>query len=528
MTNNPGNQHFDDCANRMLVNSSDTLPNPSVPPEPITAIEQRACPSEQAAVAFLRGELAPNDARRVQRHVEACARCQQLIDDIRRRLSVASELRTERSFGDTVFRPNDVIGERYLIRRLVGRGSIGEVYEAFDTELNERIAIKTLMRSAMDETRAARTLRGEVLLARRISHPNICPIYDFDRQVSKSNGQSTYFLAMEFIEGECLGQHVRHWGPLPISEALSLARQLLRGLRAAHNAGVFHGDLKSHNIMLRARGAQSATAVILDFGLSRGLKNPQCTAQRVPMTTGTLQQVSPEQLEGRSFAGDTDIYSFGMVWYEMLTARLPFEVDSSSATGLARLHHAPDPPSQFNPSVPAWQDGIILRCLARNQSQCFSTADDVLLAIEHASPNPDQQVRRWSRSVGAPGALLSGVCVLIAFTLSRPTHPHASTIPVQHFHQFAQRSMQMRVALKDRFAGVHVIGWANEGLPQLSRDAPDSRSHKTGVQAQSSPSTQSERSPNDAAVDDSRSPLRGADLRSSARPSFEDFDWLPP
>jgi len=238
------------------------------------------------------------------------------------------------------------VGQRYVIRQFIARGGMGEVYEAFDRELQERVALKTVTSTACDNRGAVRRLKAEVQLARRVSHPNVCRIYDFGTHAAQGALAPVSFLTMEFVDGETLGQRIRAGGALPVAEARQLGRELLNGLRAAHAAGVLHRDFKSDNVMLR-RSEQGFSPLILDFGLARALDQPGRTSSTSHRgLVGTLAYIAPEQFEGKPHTTAGDVYSFGVVWFEMLTGELPFKPSSSPAvTTLDRLTRPPSPPS---------------------------------------------------------------------------------------------------------------------------------------------------------------------------------------
>src|SRR5450631_260598 len=291
-----------------------------------------ACLSDEEILAFASGRLRSARHSEAHLHFDECETCQRLLSEAAHALATAATAPLQ---GDedvswnTTFRPGTLVGRRYLIRHFIARGGMGEVYEAFDRDLNERVALKTVTSTACDNPNAVRRLKAEVQLARRVSHPNVCRIYDFGTHVMAQTGAPISFLTMEFVEGETLGQRLRLSGAVPIAEARKLGRAMLLGLRAAHDAGVLHRDLKSDNVMLRAEGDDESSPVILDFGLARALDEDRRSASaNNPNLVGTFGYIAPEQLEGRPHSTASDVYSFGVVWFEMLTGELPFESSS--------------------------------------------------------------------------------------------------------------------------------------------------------------------------------------------------------
>ena len=348
------------------------------------------CPSDEDLVAFALGRLPSPRLTSLHDHLDVCETCQHLLSEAAHDLGEAapvphSERAAQEAGWATTFQPGAVVGQRYRIRHFIARGGMGEVYEAFDDDLQQRVALKTVTSTASDNAVAVRRLKAEVQLARRVSHPNVCRIYDFGTHVVTQTGAQVSFLTMEFVDGETLGQHVRLGGALPLPDALQIARQLLLGLSAAHAAGVLHRDFKSDNVMLRAEALDRVTPLILDFGLARTLdqraEGPASSSNS--SLVGTLDYIAPEQLEGKAHTTASDVYSFGVVWFEMLTGELPFDTGSATpSNALQRLQRPAPAPSSKNPSLPGALDAIVLRCLRRAAKDRFQTAEAVLSALD--------------------------------------------------------------------------------------------------------------------------------------------------
>lgn len=373
------------------------------------------CLTEEEVLAFASGRPSAAGRERAHRHLDVCEECQQLLNEAVRALATFrpdGEPREELAWS-TTFRPGMLVG-RYLIRRFIARGGMGEVYEAFDQELQERVALKTVTSTASDDPGAVRRLKAEVQLARRVSHPNVCRIYDFG--IHRASGLAPIaFLTMEFVEGETLGLRLRRAGALAVAEANRLARALLRGLDAAHSAGVLHRDFKADNVILRGEG-ERAEPLILDFGLARGVDHlsPQSSGSGRGLV-GTLAYMAPEQLEGRAFTTASDIYSFGLVWFEMLTGELPFKGRSSPAlTTLERLTKPVPAPSTRNPCVSAELDAVVLACLRRQSGDRLQTAGEVLARLERAEQTravvqPERRAAAALAIVGLTVGVTTGV-----------------------------------------------------------------------------------------------------------------------
>ena len=372
------------------------------------------CLSEDEVLDFAAGRLTPSQRFAANLHVDECEACQALLSEAVRALATTStaEVGDELAWSAT-FRPGTVVGQRYAIARFIARGGMGEVYEAFDQDLQERVALKTVTSTACDNPGAVRRLKAEVQLARRVSHPNVCRIYDFGTHVVSTTGTQTSFLTMEFVDGETLGQHVRRHGAFSVEAALSLARELLLGLRAAHDAGVLHRDFKSDNVMLRSDGGK-LSPLILDFGLARALERRlEHSSSTHQGLVGTLAYIAPEQLEGHAYSTASDVYSFGVVWFELLTGALPFKSGASPArTTLDRLTLPAPAPSTKNPRVPRQLDAIVLGCLRRSPAERFQTAGDVLARLDGLNLTARSRIRPRAF---APFAVAAGLLGAAAY-----------------------------------------------------------------------------------------------------------------
>jgi len=374
------------------------------------------CLSDEELLAFANGTLRSSRQVEAHFHFDRCEICQRLLSEAAHALATAVTVPLPESAElswHTTFRTGTLVGQRYLIRRFIARGGMGEVYEAFDRDLQERVALKTVTSTACDNDSAVRRLKAEVQLARRVSHPNVCRIYDFGTHVMSDTGAQISFLTMEFVDGETLGQRVRLAGALPVAEARELGRQLLGGLSAAHQAGVLHRDFKSDNVMLRE---DTGAPLILDFGLARALeegsRNPSASA---PNLLGTFGYIAPEQLQGQPHSTASDVYSFGVVWFEMLTGELPFGSGASPvATALARLQRPASAPSAKNPLVPSDLDAIVLGCLRRTPQDRFQTASEALAALDALDAGSRTAFRTRKLVPLALAAMLGGGAATVA------------------------------------------------------------------------------------------------------------------
>src|SRR3954463_10098077 len=264
---------------------------------------------------------------------------------------------------------NTLFDGRYRIVRKLGTGGMANVYLAEDEVLGRRVAIKILNdRHAGDEQFVER-FRREAKNAASLSHPNIVSIYD------RGEAEGTYYIAMEYLDGRSLKEVIDADAPLESDRAIEYALQILAALRFAHRNGIVHRDIKPHNVLVDDEGRLKVT----DFGIARSGVS-QMT--EVGSIIGTAQYLSPEQARGAAVGPTSDIYSVGVVLYEMLTGEVPFSGDT--AVGIMMKHQSaiPDPPSRRNPQVPRDLDLIVLRALAKNPKHRYQSAEEMTADLE--------------------------------------------------------------------------------------------------------------------------------------------------
>src|ERR671918_1420218 len=260
---------------------------------------------------------------------------------------------------------NTLFDGRYRILRKLGSGGMANVYLAEDEDLGRRVAIKILNeRYANDESFIER-FRREAKSAAGLSHPNIVSIYD------RGEAEGTYYIAMEVIEGRSLKELIMTRGPLPIGLALAYARQVLDALRFAHRHGIIHRDIKPHNILIGPENRLKVT----DFGIARHGPSQMTEAGSI---MGTAQYLSPEQARGAPVTASSDLYSVGIVLYEMLTGRVPFTGDSAIEIAMKHLNDWPKPPSKLRPEIPEDIDRIVLRALAKAPEERYQSAEEFI------------------------------------------------------------------------------------------------------------------------------------------------------
>ncbi|OGD20889.1 MAG: hypothetical protein A2W03_02705 [Candidatus Aminicenantes bacterium RBG_16_63_16] len=265
--------------------------------------------------------------------------------------------------------PGSTFARRYQIIEDLGKGGMGRVYKAFDTEVREKLALKLLHPDIADDEKTIERFRNELKLARQISHRNICRMYDFGRE------EGTYFITMEYISGEDLKSLIHRIGALPVGKAVSIARQVAEGLSEAHRLGVIHRDLKPQNIMIDRDG----NARIMDFGIARSIAARGMTGAGVMI--GTPEYMSPEQVDGKEADQRADIYSLGIILFEMLTGSLPFEGNTPLSVAVKQKSERPPDPQSFNAQVPDEVGRIILKCLEKPKEKRHQSADDFLAEL---------------------------------------------------------------------------------------------------------------------------------------------------
>ena len=277
--------------------------------------------------------------------------------------------------GDAL-RPGTLFANRYDVKELLGTGGMGVVYRAFDRELQEPVAIKTLRPEVLEGSGVAlERFKQEIRLARKLAHRNIVRTYD----LGEVNG--TYYLTMEYVEGTSLKQLIATRGPLPVPVALTIGKQLCRALEVAHEQGVIHRDIKPQNIAVEPNGVLK----VMDFGIARLASRPKDQGlTQEGMSIGTPDYMSPEQLSGMELDARSDIYSAGVVLFECLTRRVPFEAATMYALIAKQLEEAPPDPRKLNPQVPEGLATVIQKAMAKEAVDRYQSAaemHDALAAI---------------------------------------------------------------------------------------------------------------------------------------------------
>jgi serine/threonine protein kinase/Tfp pilus assembly protein PilF len=272
---------------------------------------------------------------------------------------------------------------RYQVIEELGRGGMGRIYKVYDTKIREKIALKLIRPEIAAEEEAIERFGNELRLARKITQKNICRMFDL------GEAEGAHFITMEYVHGEDLKSMVRMSTGLTVGTVLSIGKQVCDGLAEAHSLGIVHRDLKPQNIMIDRGG----NAKIMDFGIARSLKEKGITGASTMI--GTPEYMSPEQVEGKDVDQRSDIYSLGIILYEMLTGRVPFEGDTALSIAMKHKGETPKDPKQLNPNVPADLSGVILKCLAKEREKRYQSAAELhseLDKIEKGIPTTERVV----------------------------------------------------------------------------------------------------------------------------------------
>ena len=316
----------------------------------------------------------------------------------------ASSARSKPSFADSLgasaaLAEGTEIGQRYKVVKLLGRGGMGAVYRCQDEELQRDVALKVIRPEIAADQSVLDRFRREIQLSSRVTHKNVLRVYDL------GEAEGVRFLTMQFVEGEDLGSLLKKVGPFPVARLTHLFRQICEGLAAAHEEGVVHRDLKPQNVMVDA----ADRVYLTDFGLAKNLGGTAMTEMGAIM--GTPAYMSPEQVRGQAVDKRSDIYSLGVILYEMATGATPFEGGSVYEVMMRRLTVAPKPVTDLNPAVPQYLRKILERCLAVDPAARYQTVAEILEDLDATTARTSVRFeigrRRWLL-VGA------GVCLVAA------------------------------------------------------------------------------------------------------------------
>lgn len=293
----------------------------------------------------------------------------------------------------SVLNRGSIFANRYEIIEELGKGGMGRVFRVLDRKIDEEVALKLLKPEiSLDENTITR-FKNELKFARKIIHKNVCRMYDLGEE-----GRAHY-ITMEFLRGEDLKNLIRRIGQFTAGKAIFIAKQVCEGLSEAHKLGVVHRDLKPQNIMIDREG----NAHIMDFGIARSVKAEGITTSGVII--GTPHYMTPEQVEGTEVDQRTDIYALGVILFEMLTGRVPFEGETPLVIAVKHKSENPPDPRKLNPQIPEEISRLILKCMEKSKNKRYQTAEDLLgelNKIKEDLPTTDRVLPEIKFEVGAP------------------------------------------------------------------------------------------------------------------------------
>jgi beta-lactam-binding protein with PASTA domain/predicted Ser/Thr protein kinase len=324
---------------------------------------------------------------------------------------------------------NTVFDGRYRVLRKLGSGGMANVYLAEDGELGRQVAIKILNdRHAADDQFVER-FRREAKNAAGLSHPNIVQIYD------RGEAEGTYYIAMEYLEGQTLKELAGVRGPLPVRDAIAYARQILAALRFAHRKGIVHRDIKPHNALIDDDGRLKVT----DFGIARA--GPASQMTEAGSIIGTAQYLSPEQARGGAIDQRSDLYSVGVVLYELLTGTVPFTGDTPVEIAMKHLSSVPEPPSARRAEIPRPLDQVVLRALAKDPDERYASAEEMdaeLARVAEGLPVSTETAEAATAVLAGAGVTDTAATAVVRRPAPPPPRTYAPP-PSEYYYEPPQR-----------------------------------------------------------------------------------------
>ncbi len=344
-----------------------------------------------------------------------CSKCGMPLVDIKDTVTHTTPIQPPKE--DTLqFAPGESFGRRYKIIEEVGRGGMGRVYKAEDKELGITVALKMIHPEYSAKSHIVDRFKKETLLARSISHENVIRIYDIGEV------ERVKFISMDYIKGQSLKDLILTSGTLTVDTAINITKQICQALMVANQKGIVHRDLKPQNILVDSSGK----AYVTDFGVA---KSVEVMEDSVPgLIIGTIQYISPEQAKGEKADTRSDLYSLGIIMYEMLTGKKPFHAETYTGYIQKHIHERPSAPSKINPNIPPYLEKIILKCLEKAKEFRYQNAEEILrdLETERVATRPILsriRVKKFSKFITAGILVLLFIIVAYLWITRKPQVP---------------------------------------------------------------------------------------------------------
>ena len=372
------------------------------------------CLDDSILLSLAHGRLNPEEVEELVEQAGDCSECWAILGEMGRELKETDSIRIKD--GSFVRRAGALVAGRYQLIRKVGRGGMGEVFEAWDLELEQHIALKMVREGALSSEETLARLKREVALARQIAHPNVCRVFDWGKHSGEE--ERGHFLTMELLEGESLQEKLRRVGRLDFVQAVSIVHQSAEGLAAIHDAGILHRDMKSSNIMLCSNASEEEQrAVLVDFGVARELDETRTALTEDRHVIGTLDYLAPEQLQGEPWTTSSDIYALGVVFYQALTGQVPGAGQNIWKRTAARTNQAGLSTADLS-RLPRRARKVVLACLAP-QKERIQNAKSLCTLLEllqtNSSPLPSP-LRRRRNSEAVFLLLTAGTLLLLSYS----------------------------------------------------------------------------------------------------------------
>lgn len=343
--------------------------------------------------------------------------------------------------------PGSKLGTRYVIQEMLGQGGMGAVYKAHDNELNRTIAIKVIRPEFASRPDVLERFKREILLASKVTHKHVLRIHDFGAEGDLK------FISMNYVEGASLNVVLEREGPMPVERALPLVKQIGEALQAAHEAGVVHRDLKPQNILIDRKG----DAYIVDFGISHSVDSGG-TITEAGYLMGTVAYMSPEQARGERPDHRSDLYSFGLIVFQILTGTLPFTGGDALSALMKRAHDDAPTVRQMRPQVPGWISEIVARALRRDPADRYQSVKELLRDLDRRHPSASWH--RIRRRFLVPALAILGIATAVVLGIrywrAKPSAPAAPLTSL------------VILPFRNDTGDPH-YDWARDGLPSLLR-----------------------------------------------------------